>query len=695
MLTSSLLLAAIAFSAPSPDNDVQVETELLPLYENSDEGDGAMRDAYDNIVQLRQQPIDINRADIDELLRIPGIDLNTVNSILEYRSRYGSLKSIDELNMVPGIDDRTLDYLSSVTYVDRTDTVAWYSAAGMKSALRNMRHNVLLTGSIPTYYRAGDRGATTAGAMQLNRYANTYLGDPTKHSFRYSLSLGNNLQVNLTGSKTAGEPFFCRGNGMGYDYYSYNVSMRNLGVFRNVILGQFRAQFGMGLVINNNFTLGKQAMLASIGRLANNITPHSSTSDSKYLQGVAATAELGPFTVTAFYSYRYIDATLNADGSISSILTDGYHRTVREMEKKNDASQSTAGVHLKYGGQTVAGLDWAVGASFLHTSLSRDINPVYSNEDTVSASRLYRLYYPTGKEFWNTGVDYRIRWSSLAFTGETALCEHGSVATINTLMWNAARQLTLTALQRYYAYDYHSLYGTAISEGGKVQNESAAMLGLRWSVGNVVVDAYSDFAYFRWPRYRVSASSHAWDNCIAATLNLKRWSISARYRLRTRQQDRNVEGVDGKKYKQLADRTSHRVRLAALMDGNRWTARSQMEWCMTGEHDSGVLLGQSLGYRPGRSLGIYASAAYFNTDNYDTRLYAYERGMLYTFNNYSYYGEGFRCSILLRAEVSRWLMAQVKVGHTKYFDRSTIGTAERCIFASHQTDIDLQLRFRF
>ncbi|MDO4172418.1 MAG: hypothetical protein Q4D28_06930, partial [Prevotellaceae bacterium] len=63
MLTSSLLLAAIAFSAPSPDNDVQVETELLPLYENSDEGAGAMRDAYDNIVQLRQQPIDINRAD--------------------------------------------------------------------------------------------------------------------------------------------------------------------------------------------------------------------------------------------------------------------------------------------------------------------------------------------------------------------------------------------------------------------------------------------------------------------------------------------------------------------------------------------------------------------------------------------------------------------------------------------------------
>ena len=68
--------------------------------------------------------------------------------------------------------------------------------------------------------------------------------------------------------------------------------------------------------------------------------------------------------------------------------------------------------------------------------------------------------------------------------------------------------------------------------------------------------------------------------------------------------------------------------------------------------------------------------------------------MLYTMSTPSYYGNGMRAALLVRADVAQWLMAQVKVGCTKYFDRSSIGTAEREIFASSQTDIDLQLRIR-
>jgi hypothetical protein len=37
------------------------------------------------------------------------------------------------------------------------------------------------------------------------------------------------------------------------------------------------------------------------------------------------------------------------------------------------------------------------------------------------------------------------------------------------------------------------------------------------------------------------------------------------------------------------------------------------------------------------------------------------------------------------------LTLQGKVGHTRYFDRETIGTAERMIFSSHYTDIELQV----
>ena len=146
--------------------------------------------------------------------------------------------------------------------------------------------------------------------------------------------------------------------------------------------------------------------------------------------------------------------------------------------------------------------------------------------------------------------------------------------------------------------------------------------------------------------------------------------------------------------KQLADRTTHRLRLTALLNGSRWTARSQLEGILTEDKDKGIIATQALGLDVNRRWSIHAFIAYFHTDDYDTRLYAYERGMLYALCNASYYGKGMRGALLVKANATRWLTAQAKIGCTKYFDRSVIGTAERQIFASSQTDIDLQLCIR-
>ena len=174
----------------------------------------------------------------------------------------------------------------------------------------------------------------------------------------------------------------------------------------------------------------------------------------------------------------------------------------------------------------------------------------------------------------------------------------------------------------------------------------------------------------------------------------REWTFTARYRLKLRQQDATLTDSDGKAVKQLADRTTHRLRLTALLNGSRWTARSQLEGILTEDKDKGIIATQALGLDVNRRWSIHAFIAYFHTDDYDTRLYAYERGMLYALCNAAYYGKGMRGALLVKANATRWLTAQAKIGCTKYFDRSVIGTAERQIFASSQTDIDLQLCIR-
>ena len=48
-----------------------------------------------------------------------------------------------------------------------------------------------------------------------------------------------------------------------------------------------------------------------------------------------------------------------------------------------------------------------------------------------------------------------------------------------------------------------------------------------------------------------------------------------------------------------------------------------------------------------------------------------------------------------RANIGKRLMLTAKIGITNYFDRAVIGTSYQQIDASSQTDLDLQLRWKF
>lgn len=103
---------------------------------------------------------------------------------------------------------------------------------------------------------------------------------------------------------------------------------------------------------------------------------------------------------------------------------------------------------------------------------------------------------------------------------------------------------------------------------------------------------------------------------------------------------------------------------------------------------------QTIAVRLGR-FTLAANAAYFHTDDYDSRLYAYERTTLYNFSFPSFFGEGIRGALFLRADISKNLVLIGKAGTTKYFDRNSISNALQQINQSYKTDIDLQVKWKF
>ncbi|MBR6276696.1 MAG: helix-hairpin-helix domain-containing protein [Prevotella sp.] len=656
LIVLSLLMAAMTYG----QSERPWEQALADVMTAEDLESATWEDTYNMLCELEEQPIDLNKATREELEALPFLTDRQVEDIMEYRYRYGAMKSMNELRMIRSLDSRLIDVLRYFTFIDNETATA--GKRPLKERLQYGHHELMAYGRIPFYERRGDK--------------NGYEGYPYRHWLRYRYNLDNDVKIGFVGSQDAGEPFFANTNKAGYDFYSYYLQVRRLGCIENAVVGKFKLSVGMGLVLNNSFGMGKLATLQQLGRSTNTVRPHSSRSQTDYMQGAAATFNLSPrWQLTAFLSYRPLDATLNDDGSIRTIVTGGYHRTPTEIEKKNNSHATDGGTHIAY---RRGGLH--AGATAVYTHLDRDLSP-----DTRT---LYRRYNAQGNNFLNLSADYGYLHPRFALNGETAMNRDGAIATINSLSVEVSDELSLMLMQRFYSYRYTALYARSLSEGGHVQNESGYYFGLTWNPSpRLSVRAYTDYAYFAWARYQVSQPSHSWDNLLNATYSRGEWSITARYRLHLRQKDDDSKTA-------LVNTTEHRGRIAVIWQHKTFSAATQADGVSTGSHDRGYSLSETVGWNI-RRLKLNVNAGYFHTDSYDSRIYTYERGPLYTFSFPSFYGEGMRGAVMAQLKLNRRLSLTAKLGYTHYFDRSAIGSGLQQIDHSSQTDLDLQARWTF
>lgn len=677
----ALLFLAVSFLPLHAQNDRGWEEYLARLMDAEDYSEENLSDVYDRLCELEESPLNINTASFDEIAQIPGLDMSRVSDIMEYRDRYGELKTIEELAMIPSIDRELRLFLSHFFVASPMEKTKWYSKEGLKRTLNSHKGNIIATMDVPLYMRKGYKPDDETGEK-------AYLGDKYKYGFRYTGKFGNQIKYGLVGAKDAGEQFFRGRNSDGMDYYSYFVSANNLGRIKTVVLGNYRVRFGMGLVINTNTSYGKQTALSAMSTVSNVITGHTSRSDATRLQGLATTISLGgmgansKLELSAFYSYRGVDATLNKDGSVSTILTSGYHRTETEMGKKNNTRQMVSGGHLawKYNG-------WHAGVTAVFDWFNRDLNPSWESDWYK-----YRRYNARGNSFWNIGADYGCISSRFSFTGETATGDGGAIATLNAVQAKVSDRLSLTAIQRFYSYRYHAIQSSSFSDGGKVQNESGVYLGARWDLAKYAVfEIYSDLSYSPWLKYQVHSSSYSFDNNASLTYDKGNWNILGRYRLRVKERDNSAKTG-------LSSRCDHRFRLSTTYSGDVFSFSTQADACIIsfeGEAKKGWLIGGTVRCRVDSVWDITGNVSYFKADDYDSRLYTYEKSLLYSFSMPSYYGQGMRASLVVRADLGKHWMLMAKIGHTKYFDREVIGTSYQQVDSSYLDDIGLQFRYRF
>lgn len=659
VVSIGLLLGGVLNAWGQDDSWQDVIAELAT---SDDMESPAWDNTIDLLTELADSPIDINNATREDLERLPFLSDIQIEDIMAYLYQYGSMKSEGELAMIVSLDPLRRKLLTRFIFFGEKNEDRKFPK--LSDISKYGKHDILASIKVPFYERKGDK--------------NGYLGYQYKHSIRYTFSYSDYVKIGLTGAQDAGEPFFAGRNSMGYDHYSFYLSLRKMGRIKSLVVGRYKVKMGMGLVINNNIGLGKLTSLSSLGRQSNYIGGYSSRSDANYLQGAAITVSLpANMELTAFASYREIDATLNKDdGSIATILKTGYHRTPTEMEKKNNSSQSLAGGNLSFDKN-----GFHAGVTALYTHLNRNIDP---------GEQLYRRYYAKGQDYWNISVDYGFNKGRFSFAGETATGDCNAIATINKLGFRASGSLSLMAVYRRYSYKYYSLFSESFSEGGYVQNESGIYLGAEWHPSSYLsMSAYSDYSHFPWAKYLIDFSSRAWDNLVSASYSRGNITLGLRYRLKMK--EKNNDEKNG-----LTDDITHKARLFVEYKTETWKLKTQADFTSDHykENSNGWMITQSASWTPNRKLSFSASAGYFNTDDYNSRICFYEKGLLYSFNYPSLYGEGVRYSLWTRLTMSSRIWITAKLATTDYFDRDHISSGLQQIDHSSMTDLELQMRVR-
>ncbi len=179
----------------------------------------------------------------------------------------------------------------------------------------------------------------------------------------------------------------------------------------------------------------------------------------------------------------------------------------------------------------------------------------------------------------------------------------------------------------------------------------------------------------------------------------RRFSSYVRYRFEDKQEgfDLSEQPTD-----EIGLRYRHWYRINWQLTLNKvLSLRNRIEYVHVdlpeGDSQNGWLIYQDVVFKPKwpAKYQIKLRYALFDTDGYDSRIYAYEHDVLYSFSVPAYYYRGSRAYIIVGYDISRWSDLTVRFAQTFYSNRKTSGSGLNVIDGPTRTEVKVQWRVKF
>lgn len=556
-----------------------------------------------------------------------------------YIEERGQLVSVYELLAIEGFDKQIIERLLP------------YVTAVVVNQEQSFWKNLFRRSTSQLWIRC-DRILETQAGYDTTR-SNHYAGSPWHCNFRYTFNSQNKVILKVAGEKDAGEQFFRGAQRQGFDLYSGSLTFKNFGILRAAVVGDYRISSGQGLVIGSSMLSGKGNAPDGIRQFGGGVLPVAMSNEGNCLRGGALTLGNATYRGTLFAGQYFgtLQQAFGADFSCRQKL-------------------------FKIGARIVG----------------------YSSLDTSLADRSAQIRSALKPDCFSASVDYQVLLRQVLLFGEVAINEQGRPGILQSFLLSLTPTSKLALVARHYDAGYNSLLGSAFrsgSSGGEtgIYLTSSHILGRKCHL-----QFYSDYYRFALPTYRTDAPVAGLDFGATLQCQLSRTSLlSLRYIFKNKPENKEGNGH----YKQLHDHLRHKVRIQWRNQlSQHLDLKTEIDWQINcyGKSEpnyQGLLLFQDLSWHCDKpTLSIHLRAAYFDTDRYEERLYAYENDLYYAFTIGSYYYKGVRGYLLLSYKY-RWFSVWLRLSQTYYIDRNSIGSGQSEIDKPHKTDIKIQTMFSF
>ena len=674
-------LMSIALNIYSQDIDNQ--NIIDNIIENM-AADGLLSEAAaEDIAELEaisENPIDLNSCTEEELGKLLFLRKPQIDNILARREEVTAFVTVYELQTVEGMTAPLVEMLSK-----------FVTCQPLENALRNRTWRVLAVG------RAYSTWPRVRGFKSIDGKEPAYIGEPWGMFVRLKASYGDNWSGGAVFESDPGEPIAKNGITL-TDFTSGYLQYKNKKTkVRQVVVGHYSAKFGQGLGLWTGFATDGATNETSLCRRGAGFQSTLSAAESGYLRGAAvyfvpaANWHINVFTSNTDGDVSTITTVADEDSittvEAQTIQTDGYHRTEKELEGRNNFAQTLYGAVVQH--------SWTrITAEFGH-------NQWHASMPLAESSDLYRLNYPTGKDISTTHADYRFYLPNYQIYGEAAYQSSGGVGLMQAVDVDLRGGNMLTVAARLFNPEYYTIYQNPYSRAGHASGERGLRAALliaplpRWTL-------FADVDVYRntWLLYQKYAPSGGYKARFYLDYRLNRRNF---LRFTLRHDDFDYASTANSKLLTISTRTAFRL---------RWDARpfnwarfiSSIDKVVYRQEENDV---KSEGFSMEERISLtfnelHLSAdfvmAHFDTDDYNTRIYATHPEVRYAMSMPNYYGRGVELVGMLTWKPINPITIWIKGDYTRYSDRETISSGNQLIDKNHsfsgkmQVSYNLQMR---